>query len=357
MGLTLRNARHAARVTLCSSYANVMLVFVFLGMFAGMRGWDSSAVFMLNFLAIFPLASLLSFATEELSKSVGQTIGGLINATFGNAVEMIVGITAVTQGEINIVQSSMVGSILSATLLVLGCCFLAGGYGKDSLNFNVDVTGIMSSLMIVASASLIIPSALYSTSLSQTPAGDDYILSLSHITAILLLFFYLVYLYFQLKSHAHLFASTEEESDEKRELEPLFASIVLVLATLGVTVCSDYLVEAVDGFVEVYGVSRAFLGMIVVPIVGNAGEFAITVNAAMGGKLDLAIGVIVGSTLQIALFVTPFLVVCGWIFGQPMSLRFNPFETACFSLAVVVMNCLIREGRSNYFEGLLLIGT
>ncbi|KAE8140352.1 plasma membrane calcium-transporting ATPase [Aspergillus pseudotamarii] len=356
-GAVQKNAWHAIRVTLFSSYANVMLVFVFLGILSGARGWDPSAVFMLNFLAIFPLASLLSFATEELSKSVGQTVGGLINATFGNAVEMIVGITAVTQGEINIVQSSMVGSILSGTLLVLGCCFLGGGYGKETLSFNIDVTQIMSSLMIVASTSLIIPSALYSTTLAELPEGDDYILTLSHITSIVLLIFYLVYLYFQLKSHAHLFASTEEESDEKRELEPLPASIILILATLGVTVCSDYLVEGVDGFVEVYGVSRAFLGMIVVPIVGNAGEFAITVNAAMGGKLDLAIGVIVGSTLQIALFVTPFLVMCGWVLGQPMSLQFNTFETACFSLAVVVMNCLTREGKSNYFEGLLLIGT
>ncbi|KAB8228251.1 Sodium/calcium exchanger protein-domain-containing protein [Aspergillus alliaceus] len=354
-GAIQRNAWHTVQVTL-SSYTNVMLIFVVLGILSGARGWDPSAVFMLNFLAIFPLASLLSFATEELSKSVGQTVGGLINATFGNAVEMIVGITAVTQGEINIVQSSMVGSILSGTLLVLGCCFLCGGYGKETLSFNIDVTQVMSSLMIVASASLIIPSALYSTTLFELQEGDDYILGLSHITAILLLLFYLAYLYFQLKSHAHLFAGTEE-SDEKRELEPLPASIVLVLATLGVTVCSDYLVEGVDGFVEVYGVSRAFLGMIVVPIVGNAGEFAITVNAAMGGKLDLAIGVIAGSTLQIALFVTPFLVMCGWALGQPMSLRFNTFETACFSLAVVVMNCLIREGKSNYFEGLLLIGT
>ncbi|KAE8352706.1 plasma membrane calcium-transporting ATPase [Aspergillus coremiiformis] len=352
-----RNAWHAVQVTLLSSYTNVMLIFVVLGILSGARGWDPSAVFMLNFLAIFPLASLLSFATEELSKSVGQTVGGLINATFGNAVEMIVGITAVLQGEINVVQSSMVGSILSGTLLVLGCCFLSGGYGKETLFFNVDVTQIMSSLMIVASASLIIPSALYSTTLSELPEGDDYILSLSHITAILLLGFYLVYLYFQLKSHAHLFASTEQESDEKRELDPLPASIVLILATLGVTICSDYLVEGVDGFVEVYGVSRSFLGMIVVPIVGNAGEFATTVNAAMGGRLDLAIGMIAGSTLQIALFVTPFLVICGWFLGQPMSLRFDTFETACFSLAVVMMNCLIRAGKTNYFEGLLLIGT
>ncbi|GAQ43957.1 plasma membrane calcium-transporting ATPase [Aspergillus niger] len=350
----LASVRHTLEVTFLSSYTNVLLIFVFLGILSGSQEWNPSAVFILNFLAIFPLASLLSFATEELAKSVGQTVGGLINASFGNAIEMIVGITAVSQGEIHMVQSSMVGSILSGTLLVLGCCFFASGYDKETVYFNVDVTGIMSSLMIVSSSALIIPSTLYSTSLYASPGGNEYILHLSHITAALLLLFYFVYLYFQLSSHSHLFTSTEDdEEEEERQLGPMAASIILIAATLGVTVCSDYLVEGVDGFVEAYGVSRAFLGLIVVPIVGNAGEFATTVKAAKEGKVDLAIGVIVGSTLQIALFVTPFLVLYGWALGQPMSLRFNSFETACFSLAVVVMNCLIREGRSNYFAGSL----
>ncbi|OJJ70289.1 hypothetical protein ASPBRDRAFT_31200 [Aspergillus brasiliensis CBS 101740] len=353
----LASVRHTVEVTFLSSYTNVLLIFVFLGILSGSQEWNPSAVFILNFLAIFPLASLLSFATEELAKSVGQTVGGLINASFGNAIEMIVGITAVSQGEIHMVQSSMVGSILSGTLLVLGCCFFASGYDKETVLFNIDVTGIMSSLMIVSSSALIIPSTLYSTALYASPGGNEYILHLSHITAVLLLLFYFVYLYFQLSSHSHLFSSTEEEEEEERQLGPLPASLILILATLGVTVCSDYLVEGVDGFVEAYGVSRAFLGLIVVPIVGNAGEFATTVKAAKEGKVDLAIGVIVGSTLQIALFVTPFLVLYGWALGQPMSLRFNSFETACFSLAVVVMNCLIREGRSNYFAGVLLCGT
>ncbi|GAT31039.1 plasma membrane calcium-transporting ATPase [Aspergillus luchuensis] len=327
----LASVRHTVEVTFLSSYTNVLLIFVFLGILSGSQEWNPSAVFILNFLAIFPLASLLSFATEELAKSVGQTVGGLINASFGNAIEMIVGITAVSQGEIHMVQSSMVGSILSGTLLVLGCCFFASGYDKETVHFNVDVTGIMSSLMIVSSSALIIPSTLYSTSLYASPGGND---------------------------HSHLFTSTEDdEEEEERQLGPMAASIILIAATLGVTVCSDYLVEGVDGFVEAYGVSRAFLGLIVVPIVGNAGEFATTVKAAKEGKVDLAIGVIVGSTLQIALFVTPFLVLYGWALDQPMSLRFNSFETACFSLAVVVMNCLIREGRSNYFAGVLLCGT
>jgi calcium/proton exchanger len=213
----------------------------------------------------------------------------------------------------------------------------------------------MSSLMIVASASLIIPSALYSTlPQSNSTEPDIHILALSYITSIILLAFYLVYLYFQLKSHARLFEAEEEEG---HDLGPVAASIVLIMATVGVMVCSDSLIDSIDGIVEASHVSRTFIGLIIVPIVGNAGEYATTVKAALKGKLDLAIAVVVGSTLQIALFVTPFLVILGWIIGQPMELRFDTIETTVFFLAVVVVNCLIRDGRTNYFEGALLIGT
>ncbi|KAN0086946.1 Sodium/calcium exchanger domain containing protein [Elaphomyces granulatus] len=354
----LNEASHAVKATLFSSWLNLFLGLVPLGIVAGSLGWNSATVFILNFLAIFPLAGLLSFATEQLSASVGPTIGGLINATFGNAVEMIVGITALSQGEIRIVQSSMVGSVLSGTLLVLGCCFFAAGYGRDTVKFNVGITGIMSSLMIVSTASLLIPSALFATTtVSDSRALSQEIADLSHVTSIILLLFYLTYLYFQLKSHAHLFTDDEADEAESPELGPWAASAVLIMATLGVTVCSDHVVETVDGVVEACNVSRAFIGLIVVPIIGNAGEFTSTVSAAKKGKLDLAIGMVVGSTLQIALFVTPFLVILGWIMGQPMTLHFNTFELAVFSLAVIVVNCLIRDGRTNYFEGILLIGT
>lgn len=271
----------------------------------------------------------------------------------------------------------MAGSILSANLLVknlsdfplvitttnlhilkiLGCCLCAGGYAKDAVSFNVDVSGILSSLMVVASASLVIPSVLDSTTPSTRDIVHDSVLSLSRAASIVLFFFYVVYLYFQFKSHADLFIDDSEEEEEKVSLGPWWASIVLVLATLGVTVCSDSLVDSVDGFVETWGISRAFIGLIVVPIIGNAGEFNTAVTASLKGSTDLAIGVIVGSTLQIALFVSPFLVICGWVIGQPMSLRYSTFETVVLFLSVIVTDCLIRGGRSNYYEGFLLIGT
>lgn len=242
---------------------------------------------------------------------------------------------------------------------ILGCCFFFGGYNKETLVFNLDVVGVMTSLMIVSSAVLIIPSALSSMTPWKLPEVDRCILHLSRVASIVLLIFYIVYLYFQLKSHADLFNNANDgpEEDNEVQLGPWAASIVLILATLGVTFCSDALVDGVDGFVETWHISRAFIGLIIVPIVGNAGEFTTTVKAAIAGKMDLAIGVIVGATLQIALFVTPFLVLCGWIIGQPMSLHFSTFETTILAFTVIVVTCLIREGRSNYLEGLLLIGT
>ncbi|KAA8651019.1 hypothetical protein EYZ11_010033 [Aspergillus tanneri] len=354
----LNSAWAAVRTTLFSSYTNLLLPTVFLGILAGAQKWNDSAVFILNFLAILPLASLLSFSTEELAKSVGETVGGLINATFGNALEMIVGATAVNKGELHIVQSSMIGSVLSGNILILGSCFLFGGYNTETVTFSVDVSQIMSSLMIVTSSSLIIPSALYSTTVSRSDEVETGVLDLSRGAATILLVFYLVFLYFQLKSHADLFVTGDDGDDEVSEVQlgPWSATLVLILATLGVTVCSDSLVDSVDGIVEAWGISRAFIGLIIVPIVGNAGEFSTTVNAAMKGKMGLAIGVIVGSTLQIALFVTPFMVIWGWIIGRPMSLHFNTFEIAVFSLAVVMTNCLMRKGQSNYYEGFLLMG-
>jgi len=212
--------------------------------------------------------------------------------------------------------------------------------------------------MVVASASLIIPSILDATTPTKWDTEHNSVLNLSRATSVVLLIFYVVYLYFQLKSHAALFVDDSEgDEEEEAKLGPWSASAVLIMATLGVTSCSDYLVDSVDGFVEAWGVSRAFIGLIVVPVIGNAGEFNTAITAAMKDSMDLAIGVIVGSTLQIALFVSPFLVMCGWIIGQPMSLRYSTFETVVFFLSVIVMDCLIRGGRSNYYEGFLLIGT
>ncbi|KAK7544238.1 manganese resistance 1 protein [Phyllosticta citribraziliensis] len=358
---------YTAWQVLASNYVNVLLVFVPLGIIAGALGWSPSAVFCLNFVAIIPLAALLSFATEELSAKLGQTIGGLMNATFGNAVELIVSIVALKNGEIRIVQSSMLGSILSNSLLVLGCCFLAGGLSRSEQAFNETVASTMSSLMAVACASLIIPATLYSVLPTSDKESEQHILVLSHGTAIILLLLYILYLWFQLKSHANLFTEVEappegedaeqEEAPEGKTLGPVAAGFTLVIITVAVAVCAEFLVDSIDSIVQTAHISKTFIGLILLPIVGNAAEHVTAVVVAYKSKMDLAINVAIGSSMQIALFVTPFLVLLGWIMGIPMTLHFQTFETVVFFVSVLVMNYLIQDGKSNYLEGAMCIGT
>ncbi|EMC97781.1 hypothetical protein BAUCODRAFT_66859 [Baudoinia panamericana UAMH 10762] len=353
--------------TLSSNYVNVLLVFVPVGIVLGALEMNPTAVFIVNFLAIVPLAALLSFATEELSVKLGQTIGGLMNATFGNAVELIVSIVALTKGEIRIVQSSMLGSILSNILLVLGCCFIASGARRLESTFNATVASTMSSLMAVAATSLIIPATLYASLLRSDADAEKNILILSRGTAIILLILYCLYLYFQLRSHTKYFDTEAQEdggdgegSGEQKEPEvlgPVAASVCLVIVTLLVAVCAEYLVGSIDSIVQTSGISKTFIGLILLPIVGNAAEHVTACVVAYKDKMDLAIGVAIGSSMQIALFVTPFLVILGWIIGQEMTLHFQGFETVVFFLSILVVNYLIQDGKSNYLEGAMCLGT
>ncbi|KAJ5654529.1 hypothetical protein N7490_001532 [Penicillium lividum] len=353
-------------LTLVRDYVNVLLIFVPLGIIAGALKWDSTAIFVLNFFAIIPLASLLSFATEELSATMGQALGGLMNATFGNAVELIVSIIALKDKQIRVVQASMLGSILSNILLVLGCCFFVGGLRYSEQSFNSTVASTMSSLMAVASASLIIPATLYAALSQSSHNAQDNILILSHGTAIILLIIYVMYLYFQLRSHAHLFEETngsdtenvglEPEEEEERLLSPWAATVALIAVTILVAICADYLVGSIDSIVKTTGISKTFIGLVLLPIVGNAAEHVTAVVVAYKNKMDLAIGVAIGSSLQIALFVTPFLVILGWIMGIEMTLHFQTFETVAFFISGLVVTFLIQDGKSNYLEGGMCLG-
>lgn len=347
--------------TLTSNYVNVFLVFVPLGIVSGAVGWSPAATFILNFLAIIPLASLLSFATEELSAKLGQTLGGLLNATFGNAVELIVSIVALKNNEIRIVQSSMLGSILSNILLVLGCCFLAGGIKYPQQRFNDVVASTMSSLMVVSTASLIIPATLYAVMKGTDANQDNNILILSHGTAVILLLLYVLYLLFQLRTHSDLFdaegeAEQDGEPEEGRVLSPPAAGVALVLITVLVAVCAEYLVDSIDSIVQTAHISKTFIGLVLLPIVGNAAEHVTAVVVALKDKMDLAIGVAIGSSMQIALLVTPFLVILGWIMDKPMTLHFETFETVVFFLSVLITSYVIADGKSNYLEGAMLLG-
>ena len=274
----------------------------------------------------------------------------------------------------------MLGSILSNTLLVLGCCFIAGGINRLEQTFNTTVASTMSSLMAVASASLIIPATLYAVMSRQKDGQkerEDKIMVLSRGTAIILLILYVLYLIFQLKTHNKYFdgepakdeeqggqgqqqsqgsygtngndplpegqqqqqQQTQSHEEEPQILSPPGAATWLVLVTVLVAVCAEYLVDSIDSIVASTGISKTFIGLILLPIVGNAAEHVTAVVVSYKNKMDLAIGVSIGSSMQIALLVTPFLVILGWIIGQPMSLRFETFETVVFFLSVLVVNC------------------
>ena len=253
----------------------------------------------------------------------------------------------------------MLGSILSNILLVLGCCFLAGGIKHKEQTFNSTVASTMSSLMAVATASLIIPATLYSSMGSSTATKDAEIMILSRGTSVILLFIYISYLVFQLKTHAHLFDAENQEGDDDSDAPLLSvwgAAAMLVIVTLLVAICAEFLVDSIDAIVESAHISKTFIGLILIPIVGNAAEHVTAVVVAWKDKMDLAIGVAIGSSLQIALFVTPFLVVLGWIIDRDMTLRFETFETVSFFLASLVVTLLIQDGKSNYLEGLLCLG-
>ncbi|KEZ40336.1 hypothetical protein SAPIO_CDS8178 [Scedosporium apiospermum] len=370
---------HITKVTLMSNYVNFLLLIIPVAIVGGELGWDPTTVFILNFFAIIPLAAVLSFATEEIAMRLGETLGGLLNATFGNAVELIVSIVALRDGQIEVVQASMLGSILSNLLLVLGMSFFFGGLrnlrnpdgsGMEQ-RFPSGTAQTTCSLLALSSASLVIPATLYNVIDSPNEDKEGPILFLSRGTAVILLLLYGLYLWFQLRTHHNLFdgvhhedpeaTQTSVEQEEEREHEEpcmglVPAIIVLVATTVVVAICADYLVASIDPIVETSQISKAFIGLILIPIVGNAAEHATAVVVAMKNKMDLAMGVAIGSSIQIALLVTPFLVMFGWAIGQPMSLHFETFSTVAFAFSVLVVTYTVQDGRSNYLEGAMLLG-
>lgn len=265
----------------------------------------------------------------------------------------------------------------------LGTCLFIGGY-KHDCKFNATAASTMASLMVVASSSLIVPAALnlafptMSIPLAHAPKAGSAtsdslpaILVLSRGTSIILLILYLIYLHFQLRSHTHLFCEAQDEPESPADssnssnvpaecppvtLQPPAAIAVLAVISLLIAMCAENLVNTLDDVVSSMHINKTFIGLIILPIVGNAAEYVSAFRASARGKMSLALGVAVGSSMQIALFVTPALVILGWMLGQPMSLSFEPFGAIVFYLSVIVVEGVINDGDSNYLEGAMLVG-
>ena len=337
---------------------NFMLIFIPLAVFFE-YGHNYGPAFLTSMLAIMPLAYLMGKATEEIALRTSQSLGGLLNATFGNAVEMIIaGIAIYTAYQnpevagamIQVVQASLIGSILGNLLLVMGLSFVWGGLHYTTLNFSPKASQVNGSLLLLALVSMVIPE-VYSSSTSGTN-----IEALSHYTAFLLLMVYGLQLLFQFRTHSEIYAA-ENLSDEIVEMSYRGAVGLLVGSTIVVSVMAEILVGSISHAAEEYHLPTLFIGVILVPLFGNAAEHFTAVTVAGKNKMDLSVGIAIGSSIQIALFVTPLMVLMGWALGVPLTLQFGSFETLVTFLAVLVANFIIQDGESNWLEGSMLLIT
>jgi len=320
--------------------------------------WSPGVTFLLSLLAIAPFAERLSFVTEQLALHTSETLGGLLNATFGNVTELIVSLFALQRGLLRIVQVSLLGSILSNLLLVLGCAFFAGGVSYKRQSFNKTSCSVNSGLLVLSCMTLIMPCIIVATG---EEGAESSALTVSRTVSVLLLLTYLCYIYFQLYSHTHLFNSDEDEDDEDGDEDEeailgVWGSIFwLAVITVFISLLSEYMVDALEGAAADWGVPDLFLGTIIIPIVGNAAEHAAAIIFAVKNKMELSLGIAVGSAVQIALFVVPLLVVTAWAVDIDLSLNMGVFETASLFCTIVLVGFVIQNGESNWLQGVMLV--
>jgi Ca2+:H+ antiporter len=310
-------------------------------------------VFVSACLAIIPLAGVMGEATEHLTLRTGPAVGGLLNASFGNAAELIIAFVALRAGEQQIVKASLTGSIIGNLLVVLGMAMLFGGWRKQELAFSRLAAESGSSMMVLAVVALVIPAIYAQITEHRHP---DHIESISFDISCVLLATYGASLVFSLKSHKSLFAPPEEAEPPSHATWSATRSVLtLLVAAVFVGWVSEYLVQAVGAAGEALGLGKVFMGVVLVAIVGNAAEHSTAVLMAVKGKMDLALGIALGSSMQIALFVAPLLVVLGHLTGTPLGLEFTVLEVVAVILSVGAVALLIHDGKTNWFEGLQLL--
>lgn len=336
-----------------------LLIFIPISIAAEKLGWGALAVFITSAVAIVPLAIWLSTATEEIAVVAGPSIGGLLNAVFGNATELIIALVALREGLIDIVKASITGTIMSNLLLVMGLSMLLGGLRYKEQEFQPVVARVNGSTMTLAVTALILPALVVSTS----GVNESEISKISIAAAAILVLVYLLSLIFSLKTHSYLYdvgvADLEAESGSGEAHQPnLWRWLgVLVVATIAVAFESEIFVGAVEEATAGLGLSPLFTGVILLPLVGGAAEYVTAVRVAVKNNMDLSVSVAMGSSLLVALLVAPILILVGQVIGQPMDLNFNLFEVVAVTIAVLLANLISLDGRSNWLEGVLLLAT
>ncbi len=331
-----------------------LLVAVPVAIAASLLGASPVARFAAAGVAIIPLAGLMGRATEQLAQRLGPGIGGLLNATFGNAAELILALFALSRGLDDVVKASLTGSIIGNLLLVLGATLLAGGTKHSIQRFNRTAAGISSTLMVLASIGLVVP-ALFHHLAPQVPRLEH---RLSVTVCGLLIFSYAMSLVFSLITHKGLINDIHAETSaavSEHTWGLRHATGALIGATLFVAWMSEILVGAVEATSASLGLNDVFMGVIVVAIVGNAAEHSTAVLMAIKNKMDLAVGIALGSALQVALFVAPVLVFASYLRGTPMDLVFSTMEIVAVILAVLIARMVAEDGESNWLEGAMLL--
>ena len=311
-------------------------------------------LFVSSCLAIIPLAGWLGRATEHLAERTSEGLGGLLNATFGNAAELIIALMALRQGLYDVVKASLTGSIIGNLLLVTGAAFFAGGVKHKTQRFNVAGANIQSTMMLLAAVALVMPAAYHFLAGARGISSET---DLSLEIATVLLATYAATLWFTLRTHSHFFTGHGERAPASAAPWSVGRALgVLGASTALIAWMSEILVGTVDAAAHQFGMTSVFVGVIVVAIVGNAAEHSTAIFAARDNRMDLALGISIGSSLQIAMFVAPLLVMASYVIGpRPMDLVFSPAEVLAVVIAVLIAAQVSSDGESNWLEGVQML--
>ena len=328
-----------------------LLIVMILGFIAGIVKASPGLVFALNFIGLIPLARILGDATEEVSAAIKSgTIGGLLNATFGNAVEMILTIQTIRAGLTTVTKGTLLGSILSNLLLVLGMSLFFGGLGAKGKEQTFNESGPLANMtmLLLAALAFTVPTVVAQES------DISVVVSVSRFASIFTLISYFAFLFFQLYTHKEMFEDEEDDEGDAATMSLQASCLLLLVSTLLTVVGSQFLVSCIEDVVVNYGISQMFIGVILLPIIGNACEHASAVRMAIHNKPILSIGIAVGSSTQIAMFLIPLSVLYGWMVGVPMDLNFKLLNALIFVLSVLIVTVILLDGKSQWLEGFML---
>ena len=331
-----------------------LLIFIPISIIGHFASFDGTAMFIMSALSIVGLAAVMGRATENAAHYLGEKIGGFLNATFGNAAELLINIFALKAGLVDVVKASIVGSIIGNILLVFGLSLLCGGIKNKVLKYNIKAVELNSSLLFFSIIGISLPAVFVHTMSSDSTKVEEF----SLVIAIFMFILYFLQIIFTFVTHKDAFIETEEvnkESEEKPDWSLKTSIAILIGVTVILGIESEFFTASVESMTTTLGLSEAFVGLIMIPVIGNAAEHSTAVVMAMKNKMNTAIEVSVGSTLQVILFVMPVLVFVSFIW-TPMNLIFTPFEIVALICSVLIANRVIEDGRSNWLEGVQLLG-